>query len=65
MKKAVIVSGGHQFIVSENEKLKVELVGDEKKLTFEPLMIIDGEKIQVGQPVVKGVVVEAKVCGPA
>lgn len=61
MKKAVIVSGGHQYLVSENEKLKIDLVGDEKKLTFEPLMVIDGEKVQVGQPSVKGAVVEATV----
>ena len=61
MKKAVIVSGGHQFIVTENEKLNVELVGDSKTLKFEPLMIIDGDKVQVGQPTVKGGVVEAKV----
>jgi len=61
MKKAVIVSGGHQFIVSENEKLEVELVGDAKTLKFEPLMIIDGDKVQVGQPIVKGASVEAKV----
>ena len=50
-----------KVIVTEKEKLSVELVGDEKTLKFEPLMIIDGEKIQVGQPVVKGAVVEAKV----
>ena len=61
MKKAVIVSGGHQYLVSENEKLKIDLVGNEKKLTFEPLMVIDGEKVQVGQPSVKGAVVEAMV----
>lgn len=61
MKKAVIVSGGHQFIVTEKEKLQVELVGDAKTLKFEPLMVIDGDKIQVGQPFVKGAVVEAKV----
>lgn len=61
MKKAVIVSGGHQYLVSENEKLKIDLVGDEKKLTFEPIMVIDGEKVQVGQPSVKGAVVEATV----
>ena len=61
MKKAVIVSGGHQFIVTENEKLNVELVGDAKTLKFEPLMIIDGDKVQVGQPTVKGGLVEAKV----
>ena len=61
MKKAVIVSGGHQFIVAEKEKLQVELVGDAKTLKFEPLLVIDGDKVQVGQPVVKGAVVEAKV----
>lgn len=60
-KKAVIVSGGHQYLVAEKEKLKVELVGDKKTLKFEPLMIIDGDKVQVGQPVVKGASVEAKV----
>lgn len=61
MKKAVIVSGGHQYIVSEKQKLEVELVGDKKTLKFEPLMIIDGEKVQIGQPIVKGASVEAKV----
>ncbi|MCA9309410.1 50S ribosomal protein L21 [Candidatus Saccharibacteria bacterium] len=61
MKKAVIVSGGHQFIVSEKETLKVDLVGDKKTLKFEPLMIIDGDNVKVGTPVVKDAVVEAKV----
>lgn len=61
MKKAVIVSGGHQYLVAEKEQLKVELVGDEKTLKFEPLMIIDGDDIKVGQPIVKGASVEAKV----
>ncbi len=61
MKKAVITTGGHQYIVSEKETLTVELVGDEKTLSFEPLMIIDGEKVQIGQPLIKGAKVEAKV----
>lgn len=61
MKKAVIVSGGHQYLVAEKEQLKVELVGDVKKLTFEPLMVIDGDDVKVGQPIVKGASVEAKV----
>ncbi|MCA9300997.1 50S ribosomal protein L21 [Candidatus Nomurabacteria bacterium] len=60
-KKAVIEVKGHQFIVSEKEKLKVDLVGDEKKLSFEPLLVIDGEKVQVGTPTVSGVKVEATV----
>jgi large subunit ribosomal protein L21 len=61
MKKAVIVSGGHQYLVSEKQKLEVELVGDAKTLKFEPLMVIDGDDVKVGQPIVKGAVVEAKV----
>ena len=61
MKKAVIVSGGHQYIVAEKEKLNVELVGDAKTLKFEPLMVIDGDDVKVGQPTVKGATVEAKV----
>ena len=61
MKKAVITSGGHQYLVAEKEQLAVELVGDKKTLSFEPLMVIDGEKVQVGKPTVAGVSVEAKV----
>jgi large subunit ribosomal protein L21 len=61
MKKAVIVSGGHQFVVAEKDQIEVELVGDQKTLKFEPLLVVDGEKVQVGQPVVKGASVEAKV----
>lgn len=61
MKKAVIVSGGHQYLVAEKEKLEVELVGDQKTLKFEPLMVIDGDSVKVGQPLVKGASVEAKV----
>jgi len=61
MKKAVIVSGGHQYVVAEKEKLEVELVGDAKTLTFEPLMVIDDEKVQIGKPIVSGATVEAKV----
>ena len=61
MKKAVIVSGGHQYIVEESQKLEVELVGDAKTLKFEPLMVIDGDNIQIGQPIVKGASVQADV----
>jgi large subunit ribosomal protein L21 len=61
MKKAVIVVKGHQYLVAEKEKFNVELVGDEKTLKFEPLMVIDGDDVKVGQPTVKGATVEAKV----
>lgn len=61
MKKAVILSGGHQFLVSEGEELEVEKLGSEKKLEFEALLVIDGENISVGAPAVVGVKVAAEV----
>jgi large subunit ribosomal protein L21 len=61
MKKAVIATGGHQFIVSEGDVLEVELLGAEKSVEFEPLLIIDGDKTTVGAPTVKGAKVTAEV----
>lgn len=61
MKKAVIATGGKQYIVEEGQTLDVELLGDEKNLTFVPLMVIDGDKITVGTPEVSGARVGAAV----
>jgi|SRR3990167_5317748 len=61
MKKAVIMTGGKQYIVSEDETLDVELLDDTKKLVFEPLLVIDGEKTVVGKPVVKDAQVTAEI----
>lgn len=52
MKKAVISSGGKQYLVAEGDELEIELTGDDKKLTFEPLLIINGDTVQVGTPTV-------------
>ena len=62
MKKAVIKVGGKQFIVSEKETLLVDLLPQgTKELKLDALMLIDGDKVEVGTPVVKGVKVSAKV----
>ncbi len=61
MKKAVIATGGKQYIVAEGDTLQVELLGEEKSVTFEPLLVIDGDTIQVGTPTVPGAKVSAKV----
>ncbi|HUD10371.1 MAG TPA: 50S ribosomal protein L21 [Candidatus Saccharimonadales bacterium] len=62
MKKAVIATGGKQYLVREGETLEVELLkSSAKSITFEPLLVIDGEKISVGQPAVPGVQVMAEV----
>ena len=61
---AVIKTGGKQYKVIEGETLKVEKLEVEpgKKVTFnEVLMIVDGENVQVGSPLVEKASVEAKV----
>lgn len=64
-KKAVIASGGKQYLVSEDEVIDVELLGDAKSTNFEALLLIDGEKTEVGKPSlttkVTATVVEAEV----
>lgn len=51
MKKAVIATGGKQYLISEGETLEVELLkSDSKTLSFVPLLVIDGDKTEVGKP---------------
>jgi large subunit ribosomal protein L21 len=62
MSKAVVKIGGKQFIVAEKETLLVDLLQEgTKELTLDALLVIDGDKTQVGKPTVKGVKVIAKV----
>lgn len=62
---AVIKTGGKQYIVKENQELKVELLDfDEKKkeLVFEEVLLIgDDKKISLGSPLVAGAKVKAEV----
>lgn len=59
--KAVIKVGGKQYIVTEKQTLLVDLQGDAKELSLEPLMVFDDKDAKVGTPVVKGASVKAKV----
>ncbi len=59
--KAVIATGGKQYIVQEGDELEVELLGNEPKATFEPLLIIDGDKTDIGMPTLGGAKVSADV----
>jgi large subunit ribosomal protein L21 len=62
MSKAIIVTGGKQYIVSVGETINVELLDTvEKTVSFEPLLVIDGDKISVGTPSVSGITVTADV----
>ncbi|HSW90973.1 MAG TPA: 50S ribosomal protein L21 [Candidatus Saccharimonadales bacterium] len=60
--KAVVKVGGKQHIVAEKETLMVDLLPEgTKELDLDALLLIDGDKITVGAPFVKGVKVKAKV----
>lgn len=62
MKKAVIATGGKQYLVTEGETIEVELLGGEdKKVSFDALLVIDGDNISVGAPTVSKVKVSAEV----
>jgi large subunit ribosomal protein L21 len=62
MTKAVVKISGKQYIVAEKETLLVDLLQEgTKELTLDALLVIDGDKTQVGKPTVKGVKVIAKV----
>ena len=51
MKKAVIQTGGKQYLVSEGETLEVEKIKEVgKTVDFVPLLIVDGEKTEIGAP---------------
>lgn len=61
---AIIKTGGKQYIVTPGQKLKIEkLTGDEGSLVIfdHILLIADGDKAEIGAPMLQGASVEAKV----
>lgn len=62
MKKAVIATGGKQYVVAEGQTLSIErLKGDDTKISFDAMLVVDGDKTTVGTPLVKGITVKATV----
>ena len=62
--KAIIVTGGKQYTVSEGDVLYIEKLEAEAESTVkfeEVLAVLDGENTKIGTPVVEGASVEAKV----
>ena len=61
--KAIIVTGGKQYTVSEGDVLYIEKLNAEAEATvnFPVLAVLDGENTKIGAPVVEGASVEAKV----
>lgn len=63
MKRAVIATGGKQYLVAEGDTLEVELLkgNDGKTAQFTPLLVIDGSKTTVGTPEVSSVKVSVEI----
>ncbi|HSW89714.1 MAG TPA: 50S ribosomal protein L21 [Patescibacteria group bacterium] len=64
MKYAVIAINGKQHVVSEGEKLTIDRLPQDvgEKLTIKDvLLVVDGEKRQIGTPLVEDAKVEAKL----
>ena len=61
---AVIKTGGKQYLVSPNQKLKIEKIEAEegKTVNFDEVLLLEkNKKIEIGTPFIKGVKVVAKV----
>lgn len=63
MKYAIIKNGGHQYKVEEGQILEVEkLDSTEGSYVFEEvLLLVDGDKVELGMPTVAGIKVFADV----
>lgn len=61
---AVIKTGGKQYIVSPGQKIKIEKIEQETGTTavFNDVLLVSHEdKTEVGNPLIKGVSVQAKI----
>lgn len=63
---AVIKTGGKQYRVSEGSKVKVERLAVDPGSTIDLtdiILVADGETVKIGDPLVKGAKVTARVLG--
>ena len=60
---AIIKTGGKQYKVSEGDIIKVEKIEAEAgdKIEFDQLLMVAGDDVKVGSPVVEGAKVSAEV----
>ena len=60
-KFAVIRLGGKQYKVSEKDEILVDKLKDLKKVEPEVLLFVDGEKIEIGTPILTKIKVKIKI----
>jgi large subunit ribosomal protein L21 len=61
---AIIKTGGKQYKVAQGDKIKVEKLEGEDgaKITFDEVLFAGDEKsVKIGEPLIKGVKIEAKI----
>ena len=58
---AVIETGSKQYLVEPGQTIRTELVSGDKEIVFEPLMVIDGDDVKIGSPIVPGAKVVASI----
>jgi large subunit ribosomal protein L21 len=65
MAYAVIRTGGKQYRVAEGETIQVETLsgnpGD--KISFDQVLLVSGDAVQLGKPTVAGAAVEGEIVG--
>lgn len=60
-KFAVIRIGGKQYKVTEGQEILVDKLSDLEKIKPEVLLVVDGEKVEIGTPVLEKAKVTVKV----
>ncbi|HNP89623.1 MAG: 50S ribosomal protein L21 [Microgenomates group bacterium ADurb.Bin219] len=66
MKYAVVKISNKQYLASEGDTLRVNKLSLEKGKKFvseEILLLVDGDKVTLGKPLVEGIKMEAEVIG--
>lgn len=65
MEIAVIETGGKQYKVAVGDSIKIEKLSDTQKVgdkvTFDKVLLVDGDKTSIGSPYVAGSKVEATI----
>jgi len=65
MKKAIISTGGKQYLVKEGNIIDIELLkSDKNTVSFEAMLIIDGDSTKIGKPTIEGAKVTASILEP-
>jgi large subunit ribosomal protein L21 len=64
---AVMTTGGKQYKVAQGDRLRIEKIGAAvgETVTFDQVLLVGGEALKIGTPLVAGAKVTAKVVAQA